>query len=425
MSWEEREQAAAPLVRGAIDDLRAALAAAPLDAFAHESLGRAHAVLAGLDVRNAPAHLASAVASFSRAVAAAPQSPWPYRALALFAVPQGGPYADLGLRAMRGAVERDPGTLAGLVDALAAQRLGGGQWIAAVPETPTDRLELATLLERRELLVEAMEVYRRAVERAPPELAALARWRLARLLSRQGHGRDALAELEAALKDDAANPELHLERARALAALGEGSALAAYRLAVMNAEVLARRPVQERGLFGALSPRTQAVVSDATSGTPIVRVARYREPLARHLGERRLWAEALEQWNLMAEEVPTSATAQSGRAIALDNLGAREAALEAHRKAVALDAGDLAARQRLAQRLWETDQFYQAINEWRTILARAPGNVEARLSLARAHVRTGNPREATLEYQRLLQIAPDRPEVRQELARVGILGGRR
>jgi Tfp pilus assembly protein PilF len=86
---------------------------------------------------------------------------------------------------------------------------------------------------------------------------------------------------------------------------------------------------------------------------------------------------------------------------------------------VALDGNSVTFRLRLAQRLWETEQYYQAMNEWRTVLAQAPGTLEARLALARAYVKSGSRAEAVAEYRRLLLIAPDQPEVRRELERLG------
>lgn len=234
----------------------------------------------------------------------------------------------------------------------------------------------------------------------------------------QGRRGEAVAELELALSEDAGNPELHLERARALAALGLASALDAYQLAALNAEVLGRRPPDEREAFGRLSPRVRTVVSAAT-GLEGPGAGRYRHAFAQYLTERKLWAQALRQWQMVLVEEPKNATAHFGHGVALDALGARDQAVEAYREAVALDAGSVAMRLRLAQGLWQTDQYYQAMNEWRTVLGQAPGNVEARLALARAHVRTGNPAEASHEYQRLRQIAPNRSEVQEELARLG------
>jgi tetratricopeptide (TPR) repeat protein len=241
---------------------------------------------------------------------------------------------------------------------------------------------------------------------------------LARLLLRQGRGREALAELDNALTQDVANPELHLGRAGALAALGDASAADAYRLAVLNAEVRAGQ-VADVQPFGPLPPRAQVLVSEATGGQ-LIAPSRYRRALAQYLTDRKLWDEARQQWEMVLRETPTDAAAHFAHGLALDGLGAWDQAVEAYRRAVALDANSVQFRLRLAQRLWETDQYYQAMNEWRTVLGQAPGNLEARLALARAYLRTGQRNDAVLEYQRLLQIAPDQPEVRRELARLGL-----
>jgi tetratricopeptide (TPR) repeat protein len=108
-----------------------------------------------------------------------------------------------------------------------------------------------------------------------------------------------------------------------------------------------------------------------------------------------------------------------GRAVALDAVGAHDQAVEAYRRAVALDGDNVAFRLRLARRLWETDQYYQAINEWRTVLGRAPGNIEARLALARAYVRVGSRAEAVTEYRQLLRIVPDSVQLPADLAHLG------
>jgi len=84
---------------------------------------------------------------------------------------------------------------------------------------------------------------------------------------------------------------------------------------------------------------------------------------------------------------------------------------------VALDGTRRASRLRLAQRLWETEQYYQAMNEWRSVLGPEPGNIEARLGLARAAAKPGD-RAAVQEYRHILQIAPDQPEARRELGRL-------
>jgi cytochrome c-type biogenesis protein CcmH/NrfG len=73
----------------------------------------------------------------------------------------------------------------------------------------------------------------------------------------------------------------------------------------------------------------------------------------------------------------------------------------------------------LARRLWETEQYYQAMYEWRMVLGQDPGNIEARLGLARAAVKAGDRAAAVQEYLRILRIAPDLTVARRELGRLG------
>jgi Tfp pilus assembly protein PilF len=135
--------------------------------------------------------------------------------------------------------------------------------------------------------------------------------------------------------------------------------------------------------------------------------------------DRRLWYQALPEWNAVLAETPEDAEAHFLRGIVLDGLGAGDRALHDYRQAVAIDGTRSAFRLRLAQRLWETEQYYQAMNEWRSVLGQEPGNIEARLGLARAAAKAGDRAAAAQEYRHILQIVPDQPEARQELARLG------
>ena len=157
-------------------------------------------------------------------------------------------------------------------------------------------------------------------------------------------------------------------------------------------------------------------------GTP-AEPGRYRRALAQYLTDRKLWDQALLAWEAVLADTPGDAQAHFFRGVVLDGLGARDRSLQSYRQAVALDGTSSAFRLRLAQRLWETEQYFQAMNEWRAVLVRSPGNIEARLGLARAYVKAGDRHEASQEYVRILQIAPDQPEARRELARLGRAAG--
>ena len=117
--------------------------------------------------------------------------------------------------------------------------------------------------------------------------------------------------------------------------------------------------------------------------------------------------------------MPDDAAAHFARGIVLDALSKGTLALQEYRQAVALDGERSAFRLRLARRLWETEQYYQAMNEWQSVLGQDPGNLEARFGLARAAAKAGDRAAAAREYLRILQIVPDQPEARRELARLG------
>ena len=63
--------------------------------------------------QNAPRHLDCGAGLLLPGGRAGSRDPFPYWTLAVFAVPQGGRYTEIGLRAAQGAVERDPELLAG------------------------------------------------------------------------------------------------------------------------------------------------------------------------------------------------------------------------------------------------------------------------------------------------------------------------
>jgi putative inorganic carbon (HCO3(-)) transporter len=414
-SLGERRQAGLILLAAADRDFVDAIARVPSSSSLHDGRGRVAWTAALIDPGQAPGHLAAALASLSRAIALAPENPFPYWTLAVFAVPQGGRYTEIGLGAARGALERDPALLGDLVDRFLPLGLTGAQWLAMAPPSGLARAELGALLDERRLLPEAAQAYRGAAEVASPAEAPVISWSLARLELRQKRPREALGTVEAALARDPDNPELHLVRAEALSALGDAGALTAYQLAVLKAEAPAGRPADRP--FGAAPPRVQALVSRDLPGP--AGPARYHRALAQYLAGRGLWDQALVEWDAVLAAAPGDAGAHFARGTVLDALGKGDPALQEYRQAVGLDGTRSAFRLRLARRLWETEQYYQAMNEWRSVLGQDPGNVEARLGLARAAAKAGDRAAAAQEYLRILQIVPDQPEARRELARLG------
>ena len=126
----------------------------------------------------------------------------------------------------------------------------------------------------------------------------------------------------------------------------------------------------------------------------------------------------------MIAVAPRDARAHFLLAAALGALGRPAEALEHSRRAVALDGAATLYRMALGARLWDSEQYYQAINEWRAVVAADPGSLEARLALGRAYQKTGERGLAVREYQRVLEIAPDNEEARRALGRLGSAGRR-
>jgi len=417
-TWDERRREALALLSGAIDDLRGAIRRTPSDPYLHEILTWAHATQAALAPASAPEQQRLAFAAMHRSIALQPENPFFYRSLAILAAGPPAPVVPLVLESTRAALTRYPALLADMVDVLLPLGLDGAQWLAIVPESPIDQLELGALLESRGLGARGREVYGRAAELAQPSEEPLARWMLARLLLRQEEYRPALIEIRLGRARDRDNAELELAEAQALAGLEDPGALPAYRGALLTAEDAARRSASEWP-FRVSGDRGRKLLTQALGGLEPPRPSKYRRALAGYLADRRLWEAAAAEWERALAETPGDARAQFGLGQALSGLGRRADALEAYRKAVALDGSAVAYRLHYAQGLWDTEQFYQAINQWRAVVAHEPGNIEAHLALARAYLRVGDRLEAFREYQRVLLLSPDQPEARRGLARLG------
>ncbi len=417
-TWADRRRAALPLFDGAVLDLIAAIRARPSDPFLHDALGWAHAGAAAIDDAPSGARQASAVSALRRAIALQPENPYLYRSLAALALSQREPLTPIAIGAARSAIERDPTLLPDLAGRFLPLGLGDAEWAMVVPDTVTDRLELAAVLEEAGLGSAALAQYRRAALLAPPVTEPLARFALARALARRGDSTGALAELDAAIRIDPGNPELSLARATVLASRHDASALEAFRAAVHRAEDRAATSRPGSSPFSVEGARERAFAERAL-GRGDRGVLRYRRALGEFLTEQKRWAEAAGEWAAVLALVPLDARAHFQRATALAAMGRPAEALEEYRRAVALDGAATLYRMALAQSLWDSEQFYQAINEWRAVVAADPGNIEARLALGRGYLKTGEPARAVGEYRRVLEIAPGNDEARRALARLG------
>jgi Flp pilus assembly protein TadD len=131
-----------------------------------------------------------------------------------------------------------------------------------------------------------------------------------------------------------------------------------------------------------------------------------------------MWAPALVQWRALVSAAPRDAEARFGRGVAQEGAGAIDEAIADFRAAVELAPRTGRYRRRLAERLWRSEQFFQAINEWRTLKEQEPHDVDARLALARAYEKVGQPTDAYREYREALAIAPGLGEAMRAIDRL-------
>jgi tetratricopeptide (TPR) repeat protein/O-antigen ligase len=395
-------------------DLRRALTAAPTNPWLHLDLAWVEATDAAVLEQAGSAALAAAMTHGARAVALGRDSPLFYAAMArlAYSVP------ELGLRAAREAVQRQPALLAEMVELYRPLGLTDTEWLALAPATGADRLALAGLLESRRLRADALAVYRAAASAAAPFEASVCRWALAEALGRAGAGGEAVQVLRAALAADAGNPELERALGVALAREDDPEALDRLRAAVAAME---RRPAAgERRPFAGPDARLAALVTRLAPD--LDRTTRYRRALATYLTERRLWDQALPEWRELVAEEPREAGARFGLGLAREGLGQTDEALEDFRAAVALEPRVPRYRQRLAERLWQGEQYFQAINEWRVLAEQLPRDVESRLALGRAFEKVAQPVDAYRQYRDVLALDPAQADAARALAR---LEGRR
>src|SRR4029077_5284249 len=112
-----------------------------------------------------------------------------------------------------------------MVDLYRPLGLTEAEWVAFVPATAVDRLDLALQLEARGLRADALAASRAAVAVAPPREASLYRWALGEALARAGANAEAITVLRQAAGADSNNPELERALGEALARANDPEAL--------------------------------------------------------------------------------------------------------------------------------------------------------------------------------------------------------
>jgi tetratricopeptide (TPR) repeat protein/O-antigen ligase len=406
----DRDRLAREGLAAARADLREALAVTPTNPWLHLDLAWVEASDAVVRGRAGRADLAPALTHGARAVTLGADSPLFYAGMArlAYSVP------ELSLRAAREGVRRRASLLPEMLELYRPLGLTETEWLAVVPDTAVDRLDLAVQLEGRGLAAAGLGAYRAALAAAPASQRDVYAWALAEALGRAGHDVEAIQTLRAARAADTGNPELERALGAALARLSDPEALDHLRAAVDLMDRAAATVAWQPFPLG--DARLRGVVTRLAGD--LDRPPRYRRALATYLTDRGLWDQALPEWRALVAAAPRDAESRFGLGLAREGAGAGEDALEAFRAAVELDPRSGRYRRRLAERLWQSEQFFQAINEWRALLEQQPRDVEVRLALARAYEKVGQPTDAYREYRGILTLTPDQPEAARALARL-------
>ena len=436
---EERAKVALALLDQAEQDYRRAMNDAPYEAALHERFAWLLGTRALIQAQSADQAGAAvetrrlALTHFSRAVSLNPANPARHRVLALFAFSQSRlpslatPLRATALAAVRNAVELNPELLPELLDRALAVTTERQDIQALVPATPVDHLHLATLLDKKGFPLQADESYQKALALASPGEKPIYRRLYANALIRARKLPEALSELESTIGLDPENPEIYLAIAEVLSSMGENSgALVNFQTALLlakqsgnGAAAVAKAPAPDsdglpphRRLFVKL---VQKELGQADSSTPVSRAYRFNFALARYYTKRGQFSLAIPMWEALLKENSADAGAHFQLALALDGAGAWQAAFKAYKQAIELDRRNSEYKAQFAQRLFENEKFFQAIELWQAILAQEPADLTTRLRLANAYVRVGELRDATREYERVLQLFPTHREAREAL----------
>lgn len=431
----------------------AALRLDPFNADYHERLAWLYSNLALLNSQDGGQTgssadlLQRALAQFQTARTLDPNSPEGHRAIGLFALqlpsrmPEvgQGPAAPLRgeeLQAFQQAVELDPSLLPGVLARLLHFTQDFDTLAKAVPPHPEDFVHLARLLERQGLKTQAKAALKQAIDLAPNWAKSLYYWLLARYLSRKGEWHEAVAVLDLALRFDPRNPDLQLQKAEALSALGkEEEALEAYQVAFNLAAGEPAPPpradaASAKGSRRPLPSARERLIQDLLNeelkeeAAYPAKALRVMAAMAAFHHARGRYTEAIALWEKITAEDPLNPAARFGLGKSYDAVGAWVSAQEQYKKALELNPRQVSYRAWVAKRYYEHSMFYQAINQWQEIARLEPTNVEPRLLIAATYARLGAHREALLEYERVLQIQPGHAEARRALAQLrGRLGG--
>jgi superkiller protein 3 len=335
-----------------------------------------------------------------------------------------------GIRAQQHTIELDPGYLPQVLGRLLRFTQQAGILLQTIPEQAPDMLFAGRILEGQELWPQAKILYQRAIDLAPDDGKPLYYREYAEALARRGEDAEARDILRVVLRFDPQNLDLQLALAASLHRLKqEGEALQVYHGAMELATAMQREsrtaPAQKSRRPAAPDriPREQRVIEAIRKRFPVPK--RTAEPVTMALGGLAAFYHdqgrddlAVPLWEKAIGASPDDAATAFGLARSYDAVGAWVSAIDQYKRAIELNKGNLEYRLTLAERYYENDMTFQAINLWREVVAVRPTLAAARLKLAGAYLRLEQYPDAQREYERVLQLDPANLIARDGLMRI-------
>ena len=369
--------------------------ATPTNPWLHLDLAWVEATDAAVLEQAGSAALAAAMTHGARAVALGRDSALFYAAMARLAYSM----PELGLRAAREAVQRQPALLAEMVELYRPLGLTDTEWLALAPPTGAIAWRWRCCSRAGGSTPTRSPSTGRRWRRPRRFEAGVCRWALAEALGRAGAGGEAVQVLRAALAADPGNPELERALGAALARENDPEALDRLRAAVTAME---RRPAAgERRPFAVPDARLAALISRLA---PRSRPHRALPSRARRLSHR---APPVGPGPARVARARARRSRATPRRASASAWPARGWASSTRRwRTSARRSRSIRARPATGdgwpQRLWQGEQYFQAINEWRVLAEQQPRDVESRLALGRAFEKVGQPVDAYRQYRDVL-----------------------
>src|SRR5207237_7876048 len=106
-------------------------------------------------------------------------------------------------------------------------------------------------------------------------------------------------------------------RAHFLARRGDPGSLAAHRIAIAKAEARSTQGPSDGLPFRLEAPRARALALERLEEDSRLPLLKYRRAYARYLNDRRIWDQALEEWEAIVTQSPADAEAPFSKGVAL------------------------------------------------------------------------------------------------------------